>query len=114
MNRIKIYTDESVGLAIPKGLRRRGVEVWSSHEVGNQGLTDEEQFIYAIEHQAAIFTHDDDFLSLASSYIAEDKTHYGVIYAHPLRVTIGDCIRGIKIIVDIMTPEEMMNQIKFL
>ena len=90
------------------------MEAWSAHEVGNQGLTDEEQLIYAIEHQAAIFTHDDDFLSLASLYAKENKTHYGVIYAHPLRVTIGNCIRGIKIIVDMITPEEMMNQTRFL
>ena len=90
------------------------MEAWSAHEVENQGLKDEEQLAYAIEHQAAIFTHDDDFLSLAALYVKESKRHYGVIYAHPLRVTIGDCIRGIKIIVDMMTPEEMINQIRFL
>ena len=114
MNRIKIYTDESVGLAIPKGLRRRGVEVWSSHEMGNQGLTDEEQLIYAIEHQAAIFTHDDDFLRLDAEHIFQGKEHCGIIFTHQKDYNIGECIRRLKIIVDVLSPEEMKNHVEFL
>ena len=47
---IKIYTDESVPNAVAKGLRRRGIEAWSCSEIGNLGLSDEQQLDYAYEN----------------------------------------------------------------
>ena len=63
---VRIYTDESVPVAVAEGLKRRGVDAWSAYEAGNVELTDEEQLAHACKEQAAIFTHDDDFLRLAA------------------------------------------------
>ena len=41
MGKIRIYTDESVNIAIAEGLKRRGVDSFSAKDVGNLGLTDE-------------------------------------------------------------------------
>jgi predicted nuclease of predicted toxin-antitoxin system len=108
---IRIYADESVNAAIVKGLKRRGVNIWSARDVGRLGLSDEEQFEYAINEKAAIFTHDDDFLSLA---IESEREHYGIIYVHQQHVSIGDCIRRLKTIVETKSSDEMRNQIQFL
>lgn len=113
MSRIKVYTNESVGLAITNGLRRRGIEAWSSHEVQNNGLSDKQQLAYAIEQKAVIFTHDDDFLRIANEYAKEGKNHYGIIYTHQL-TGIGKCIRGIQLIVDILSFEDMMNHVEYI
>lgn len=43
MPRIRIYTDESVDIAIAEGLKRRGVDAFSVRDVGHLGLTDQEQ-----------------------------------------------------------------------
>ncbi len=108
---LKIYADENVNVAIVEGLKRRGVEAWSAIDKGKLGLSDEEQLKYAFEEKATIFTHDDDFLSMA----AESKIeHCGIIYVHQQHLSIGDCIRKLKAIVETMSPEEMHNRILFM
>ena len=54
MGKIRIYTDESVSVAIAEGLKRRGVDAFSARDIGNLGLTDEEQLIYASEKKVTI------------------------------------------------------------
>ena len=114
MARIKIYTNESVNVAIPEGLRRRGIEAWSAKDAGNLGLTDEAQLAYAVRQGATIFTHDDDFFQLAVQWIKEGRSHCGVIYAHQQEVTIGECISKIRFIVDLLAPQDMKDHIEFL
>jgi len=108
---IKIYTNESVDVAIAEGLKRRGVQALSAKDTGNLGLTDKEQLNYAFKEKVTIFTHDDDFLSLVAQ---SERVHYGIIYAHQLRLSIGECIRRIKTLVQTRTPQEMKNRIEFL
>ena len=105
MGKIRIYTDESVDIAIAEGLKRRGVDAFSARDAGNLGLTDQEQLI---------FTHDTDFLRLASKCIEEKKTHYGVIYSYQKDYSIGECIRRLKLLTTILTSEHMVNHIEFL
>ena len=63
--KIKIYADENVNGAIVNGLKRRGVEIQSTHEAGNLGIADEKQLAYAIAQNACLFKHDDDLLTIA-------------------------------------------------
>ncbi|MBU4076162.1 MAG: hypothetical protein KKI06_05585 [Euryarchaeota archaeon] len=67
--------------------------------------------IYAIKEGATIFTHDDDFLSMVTESEIE---HCGIIYVHQEHLSIGECIRRLKAIVETMSPEEMQNRILFL
>jgi len=108
---IRIYADESVNVAIVEGLKRRGVKIWSARDVGKVGLRDEEQLEYAINERAAIFTHDDDFLSLVRE---SGRGHYGIIYVHQLHLSIGESIRRLKNIAETKSSNEMRNQIQFL
>ncbi len=112
--RIKIYTNESVPVAIAEGLKRRGIDARSCRDVGNYGLPDEQQFDYACQNGLVIFTHDDDFLKLNAEYMAQGREHPGLIYAHQRDYSIGECIRRIKLIVDVLSPEEMRDHIEFL
>ena len=114
MDRIKIYTNESVDVAIAEGLVRRGVEAFSARNSGNLGLTDAEQLSFAKEEKASLFTHDTDFLRIAAQWIEEKKTHHGVIYCHQNAYGIGDCIRNLKILATVLTSEDMLNHIEFL
>ena len=106
---LKIYADESVNIAIVEGLKRRGVNAFSAKDLGKLGLTDEEQLKTAIQNQAVVFTHDADFIK-----IAINKSHSGIIYVHQQKLTIGECIKKLKLIAETKTPQEMANQIVFL
>jgi predicted nuclease of predicted toxin-antitoxin system len=96
-------------MAIVEGLKRRGVNAFSAKDLGKLGLTDEEQLQVAVENQAVIFTHDADFLR-----IAMNKPHFGIIYVHQQKLSIGECVKRLKIIAETKSTQEMQNKIIFL
>lgn len=98
-------------IAVVEGLKRRGIEAWPPRDAGKLGLTDEEQLGYALKNKATIFTHDDDFLSLAAE---SGKEHFGILYVHQQRYSVGECIRRIKAIVETRTLDDMKKRIVFI
>jgi predicted nuclease of predicted toxin-antitoxin system len=90
-------------------LKRRGVEAFSAKDTGKLGLTDEQQIEVATANRAIIFTHDVDFLRMASQ-----REHPGIIYVHQQKLSVGECIKRIKAIVETRSSEGMRNQIVFL
>jgi hypothetical protein len=114
VTRLRIYTNESVPVAAADGLRRRQVEAWSARDSGHLGWSDEEQLAYACREQAALFTHDQDFLRIAHRWASEGREHWGVIYASQQKLAIGDCVRRLIEYATILTAEDMQNRIEFL
>lgn len=114
MDETRIYTDESVDVAITEGLRRRGIEAFSAIDADRLGLTDEEQLTFASESKVTIFTHDTDFLRIADRWINEGRNHYGVIYCHQTAYGIGDCIRKLRVLATVLFQDDMINHIELL
>lgn len=108
---MKIYADENIERFIIDGLRRRNIEVVSARELGYIGKPDEFHLKKASEMKAVIFTHDIDFLRIASS---PGIKLAGIIYSHPKDVSIGQCIRGVELITNILTEKDMEKHIEFL
>lgn len=114
MAAIRIYPDENVPVGVVEGLRRRGVDAWSTADAGNLGLGDEAQLCYAAQERAILFTHDVDLVSIARRWTSEGREHSGVVYAHQKAFMIGDCVRPLKDYADMLGPEDMRNCVEFL
>lgn len=114
MPELKIYADEDVNFAIIKGLRALGVTAWTAKEVGLQGKSDEEQLAYTAKEKAVLFTHDDDLLTLADQWFKVGKEHWGIIYVHQNKLSIGECIRRLMDYAVILEAEDMKNCVEFL
>jgi predicted nuclease of predicted toxin-antitoxin system len=110
MSTLKFHLDEQVANAIAEGLRRRGIDVTTTPEMGMKGLPDEAQLAFATAQSRVIFTQDDDFLKLHSQQVK----HNGIIYCHPATRTIGEIIRSLVLIWEVLTPEEMENHLEFI
>ena len=82
---------------------------FSAKDLGKLGMTDEEQLETAIQNKAVIFTNDADFLRIAS-----DSKHFGVIYVHQRKLSVGECIKRLKVLAETGRREEMRNKIIFL
>lgn len=106
---MKIYADENIERSVIEGLRRRGIEVISADELGFYGKPDEFHVRKASEMKAVILTHDNDFLIMADRF-----DHSGIIFSHSKNVSIGQCIRGVELIVNVLTNKDMRNHIEFL
>ena len=74
MAAIRIYPDENVPVGVVEGLRRRGVDAWSTADAGNLGLGDEAQLCYAAQERAILFTHDVDLVSIAQRWTMKSGT----------------------------------------
>ena len=106
---VKFYTDEHVAQAVVSGLRRRGIDVLSVPEAAMMGARDEEHLDFADLRNRVVFTQDEDFLVLHASGIS----HAGIAYA-PQGTAVGPIIRGLVLIHQILTPEEMRNHLEFI
>jgi hypothetical protein len=106
---IKFYTDEHVSPAVVKGLRTRGIEVLTAKEAGMLDARDKKHIELAVTQGMVIFRQDADFLRLHASGIS----HAGIVYAHQ-QTPIGTIIRGLMLIYQVLTPEEMENHVEFI
>jgi predicted nuclease of predicted toxin-antitoxin system len=106
---LKIYVDESVNVAVAEGLKRRGITAFSAKDLDKLGMTDEQQLETATNLKAAIFTHDTDFIRMPIH-----KNHSGKIYVHQQKMSIGECIKKLKIIAETTSPQEIQNKTIFL
>lgn len=73
------------------------------------GASDEDQLAFATEKERVLFTQDDDFLRLHATGVE----HRGIVYVHQ-GITIGDMVRGLHFIFQILSAKEMRNHVEFL
>ncbi|MCL5062291.1 MAG: DUF5615 family PIN-like protein [Nitrospirae bacterium] len=111
---IKLYMDAHIPKAITNGLRLRGVDVLTAQEDNSDKLSDSELLDRATALNRVLFTFDDDLLAEASKRHKSSIHFSGVVYASPLRISIGDCIRDLEMIAQAGEPEDMLNRVEFL
>jgi uncharacterized protein with PIN domain len=109
LSSVRYYVDEHVGIAIVHGLRRRGVDVATVSQAGLRGRNDEAQLAFALKEGRVTFTQDRDFLRHAASGIP----HAGVVYA-PQGVAIGTIISGLLLIYNVLSAEEMVENVEYI
>lgn len=109
MAKIRYYTDEHVLRAVIVGLRQRGVDVLSVPDANKLGASDEEHLAFALAEERVLFTHDADFLRLASSGI----DHAGLVYASQ-PTPAGEIIRGLMLIYQVLDSEDLINRLEYL
>jgi predicted nuclease of predicted toxin-antitoxin system len=98
-----------VPLAVAKGLRLHGVDVLTTAEAGMLGATDEEQLAFAHEISRVIYTQDTDYLRLHRAI----PEHSGIAFARQGR-TVGDVVRGLLLMYDVLDAESMRCKVEFV
>lgn len=110
MERIRFFFDEHVPQAVADGLRRRGVNVLTTLESGRVEFADEDQLSFATEQARVMMTMDADFLALD----AQGAPHTGIAYAQQGSRTIGELIRALLLIYDVLEAAEMVGHVEYL
>ena len=109
-----LYMDVHVPFAITAGLRLRGVDVLSAQQDGAEELPDDRLLDRATTLERAVFTRDVDFLGHAHERQMNGVKFSGVIYAHQLKVSIGQCVADLELIAKVYEPEDMENRVEYL
>ncbi len=107
--RVRFYLDEHVNPAVAAGLRRRNIDVLTTQEADMLGASDEEHLALAASQNRVTFTQDNDFARLHARGIE----HAGIVYVRQ-HIPIGYIVRGLILIRQVLSPDEMKNRIEFL
>ncbi len=97
---IRLYMDHNVPRAITNGLRLKGIDLITAYEDGSSQLDGSELLDRATELKRVLFTRDYNLLQEATKRQRAGVPFYGIIYAHQIKISIGDCIRDLEIIAE--------------
>ncbi len=111
---IKLYMDAHIPRAITHSLRLSGIDVLTAQEDNSANLSDSQLLDRARTLQRVVFTFDDDLLAIAAKRQREHVPFAGVIFAHPLRASIGTCVRDLAIIAKAAEPQDLADRVEFL
>ncbi|HWS99273.1 MAG TPA: hypothetical protein VN256_03300 [Pyrinomonadaceae bacterium] len=68
----------------------------------------------ASESGRVLFTHDDDLLMEAARRQEVEGKFAGVIYAHQLNITVGQCIEDLELITQATESAEWIGRVTYL
>lgn len=106
--------DVHAPLAITEALRRRGVDVLTSQEDETDQFEDPSLLDRALELGRVLFTQDEDFLHEGARRQSTEEAFAGIIYAHQMRVTIGQCVHDLELMAKVYEPADLANRVEHL
>lgn len=111
---VLLYMDVHLPRSVTDALRRRGVDVLTSHDDGTTQWEDGRLLARATELQRVLVTQDEDLLAIAHVLQAQGEPFGGVIYSHQLDASIGDLVRDLELIALCATPEDHQNKVVYI
>lgn len=111
---VLLYFDHHVPTAITRALLVRGVDVLTAQADGNARLDDAALLDRARQLGRVLFTRDEDLLVEAATRQRAGVPFAGIIYAHQLRVTIGQCVHDLELIAQCCEPADFANRVEHL
>lgn len=106
--------DVHIPRAITNGLRLHGIDVITAQEDNANTFSDLELLERATSLDRVLFTFDDDLLAEAANHQKNGALFSGVIFAYPLRISIGLCVSNLHLIAQAADPEDLANKVEFL
>ena len=113
---LRLYMDEdSMDEVLVQSLRARAVDVSTADEAGMLAHTDAEHIEYAAREQRVVCTFNvGDFWALHSEYLAEGRSHAGIILMPQQRYSLGEQLRRLLQLATTLSPDVMVNRAEFL
>jgi hypothetical protein len=106
--------DHHVPLAISEGLRQRGVDVLTATADGSAALDDEALLQRATQLGRVLFSQDQDLLAITHEWQKAGRDFSGLAYAHQLGISIGQAIRDLELLANVLDPGDMHNRVEYL
>jgi predicted nuclease of predicted toxin-antitoxin system len=106
---LSYYMDVHVPRAITCSLTAAGVDVITAQEDGCARMPDPELLDRAGLLGRILFTRDDDLLVEAVRRQRASIPFAGVIFAHQMRVNIGQCVHDLQLLAECLDPEDLAN-----
>jgi len=106
--------DVHVAYAVTIALRLRGVDVLTAQEDHAAQFEDDALLDRATEAVRILFSQDEDLLREAAECQRKGRHFSGVVYAHQMNATIGQCVEDLELIAHGSSPEEWSGRVAYL
>ena len=101
--------------ALVQAMRARGLDVTTALEEEMISRRDEEHLDYATPQGRVLFSFNrGDFFRLHTQYLAQGKSHTGIILANQQQYSIGEQMRRMLRLAAAKSAEDMRNWVEFL
>jgi hypothetical protein len=98
-----------------RALKARGVDVLSALEAEMVEKSDAHHLEYATTERRALYSFNiGDFFRLHTSWLAQGKSHSGLILSKQQQYSIGEQMRRILKLIATRSAEEMQDHVEFL
>lgn len=113
---IRLYFDEdSLRHALVNALRARGIDVQTALEAEMIERSDADHLKFATAQGRVLCSFNvGDFYRLHTSYMAQHKSHTGIVLARQQQYAVGEHMRRLLKLIAHLTAEEMKNRVEFL
>jgi hypothetical protein len=108
--RIRFHLDEHISNAVAKALRQYAIDVTTPSEVRLRQASDHDHLEFARRTGRVFVTGDADFLRMHAAGVE----HAGLAFVAPSRRNVGYIVERLRLLYEIMSPEEMVNTLEFL
>ena len=106
--------DVHVPRAVTTALRLRSIDILTAQEDGAATLDDDRLLQRATELGRILVSQDEDLLREGSRLQRDGGDFSGVVYAHQLRVTIGQMVKDLELIATATSLEDWHRRIEYL
>jgi predicted nuclease of predicted toxin-antitoxin system len=97
---LRFLLDEDISGRVAEGLKARGVDAVSVHELNRTGLADEDQLAFAVEEGRVLVTYNRaDFQALDAEWRMRGLSHPGILWAGERTIprrAFGQLIRALE------------------
>ncbi|MSR58380.1 MAG: hypothetical protein EXS05_12000 [Planctomycetaceae bacterium] len=106
--------DVHVKRGITDGLRDRGIDVLTAQEDDSDRLADPDLLDRAGILGRILVSMDADLLREANRRLANGIDFVGLAYSHQERISVGQAVRDLQLLAEVLTAAEMRNQVEYL
>ena len=113
---LRFVTDEDFDATIARGLlfRLKDLDIVSVRDVGLAGAADPTVLEWAAQRGRVLLTHDvNTMLGYANQRLRRGSQHAGLVKV-PQTLPVGRAIEDLELLAQVVTPEEMRDQILHL
>jgi hypothetical protein len=111
---VALYFDVHVPQAVADQLRRRNVDVLTATEDGAARFDDDVLLRQTTDLGRVIVTFDVRFKAMAEDWQRAGKAFVGLIYAHPMRVSIGQLVNDLELVAKATDAKDWQSAIEHL
>ncbi|MGB7160495.1 MAG: DUF5615 family PIN-like protein [Tepidisphaeraceae bacterium] len=111
---IRLYMDVQIHGSVTEALRQSGHDLITAQADGMRRATDVALLDRATSLGRVLVTHDTDFLAEAAHRQREAIPFAGIVYAHPLNITMAQLIHQLELIMGAADANYMRNRVEWL